>query len=182
MLNLVKVAILVLVITLIPQLAIPHQSLVNLKVTQKKSHLKPNLKLLKQIQKNQPKIDLSYAKYLAVTIERISKKYRIKPAKVVAIAMQESSYTLDAKNCYMVKGKMRCDYCMMQINDKTIEAFGFDHKKLMTDVEYCVEAGVRVLNDFRRMYGQSEEDFWTRYNSSNPEKRLIYGQKVARFF
>lgn len=114
-------------------------------------------------------------------VERVSKKHNVKPDKVIAIAMQESSYKLNAKNCYMIAGKLSCDYCMMQINDRTVKAFKFNVDKLMTNIEYCIEAGVKVLSDFKRMYGHKEKDFWTRYNSSNPEMRQIYLKKVQKY-
>ena len=138
-------------------------------------------KLLKQIKKNHPNLEDSYTRELASVIQTVSKKHNIKAEKIAAIAMQESSYKLDAINCYKVKNKGRCDYCMMQINDRTAKNFGFDKERLMTDLNYCVEAGVKVLKDFKRMYGKKEDKWWTRYNSSNPEKREIYEDKVERW-
>jgi hypothetical protein len=44
----------------------------------------------------------------------------------------------------------------------------------MLDLEYSVKAGAIVLADFKRMYGEKEKDFWTRYNTSHPEKRQKY--------
>jgi soluble lytic murein transglycosylase-like protein len=170
-------AMMLLVIAMIPQLAVPQSS-----PPQKQVQLNPSPQLLRQIKKNHPKIDTQFARKLAVVVEDVSKKYKIKADKLLAIARQESAYDLNAKNCYVVKGKMRCDYCMMQINDKTIKAFGFDQKRLMTDVRYCVEAGAKVLQDFRHMYGSKEDDYWTRYNSSNDEKREIYRLAVSRWF
>lgn len=143
---------------------------------------KPSPSLLKQIQKNNPKIEKKRVRELASVIEIVSKRHGIKAQKVAAIAMQESSYKLDEKACYEIKGKVSCDICMMQINDRTAAAFGFDEARLRTDLEYCVEAGVLVLKDFKRMYGSKEDEWWTRYNASNPEKREIYLAKVSRYF
>lgn len=138
-------------------------------------------KLLKQIKKNHPSLDEEYSRQIASAITVVSKKHNIKADKIAAIAMQESTYQLDATNCYTINGKKRCDYCMMQINDRTAKNFGFDKKRLMTDIQYCVEAGALVLKDFKRMYGKKEAKWWTRYNSSNPEKREIYEDKVERW-
>jgi membrane-bound lytic murein transglycosylase MltF len=136
---------------------------------------------LEQIKKNQPSLEEAYTREIASVIHTVSKKYNIKAHKIAAIAMQESSYQLDAKNCYKIKGKERCDYCMMQINDRTADSFGFDKERLTTDLHYCVDAGAQVLRDFKRMYGNKELEWWTRYNSSDDEKRQLYKEKVERW-
>lgn len=138
-------------------------------------------KLLRQIKKNHPNLKESYTRELASIIQEVSKKHNLKPNKIAAIAMQESAYQLDAENCYQVNGKKRCDYCMMQINDKTAKSFGFDKERLMTDINYCVEAGALVLKDFKRMYGKKELEWWTRYNSSDDDKRATYKERVERW-
>lgn len=174
---------------LLPQAAVPAVSPLTIQVTpilqqkKPKKQLVPKLdkKLLEQIKKNHPNLEESYVREVASVIQTVSKKHNIKPYKIAAIAMQESSYQLDATNCYKVKGKERCDYCMMQINDRTAKNFGFDKERLMTDLNYCVEAGAKVLKDFKRMYGKKELEWWTRYNSSDDEKRQIYKEKVERW-
>jgi hypothetical protein len=136
---------------------------------------------LEQIKKNHPNLEASYTRELASTIHNVSKKYNLKAYKIAAIAMQESSYQLDAVNCYKIRGKESCDYCMMQINDRTAENFGFDKERLVSDLNYCLEAGAQVLKDFKRMYGKKEVEWWTRYNSSKDEKRELYKTKVERW-
>ncbi len=95
--------------------------------------------------------------------------------------MQESAYTLNAKNCYRINGKIHCDFCMMQINDRTIKRYGFDQHTLMTNTAYCVEAGATVLADMRRMYGKRDKEWWTRYNANDKEMRVIYRDLVNRW-
>lgn len=95
--------------------------------------------------------------------------------------MQESGYVLDAKQCYKIRGRIRCDFCMMQINDHTIKRYGFDQERLMKDLPYCVNAGVKVLSDLKKRYGKREKTYWSRYNAVNPEKRENYQQLVERF-
>lgn len=119
---------------------------------------------------------------LASLFEEVSKKHKLRPERLAAIARQESAYKLDAVNCYTAKGKKRCDYCMMQINDKTAENFGWDIELLTSDIKYCVEAGATVLKDFKKRYHKTEpDDFWTRYNSSHPEKREKYKRNVEKW-
>lgn len=102
--------------------------------------------------------------------------------------MQESAYKISAKNisCGMSieTGEKDCiivDYGIGQINHRTIRAFNFDQKKLLTDLTYSVEASAKVLSDFKRMYGKKDPEYWTRYNASNPEKREVYKRLVARY-
>jgi soluble lytic murein transglycosylase-like protein len=131
-----------------------------------------------QIVKNNPKIDLNYAFRLSNVINKVAIEMGINPKRYAAILAQESMYKLDAKNCW---DNVCHDYGIAQINKKTIKAFNFDKKKLLTDLEYSVKAGAIVLADFKRMYGKKEDDFWTRYNASCPEKRQKYKQLVMRF-
>jgi len=158
-------------------------SFINLKAEQsslvqtKKSFCDKN-PLMCQIVKNNPRIDLNYAYELSNIIYEKATKHNINPRRFAAILAQESMYRLDAKNC---KDGVCNDFGIAQINKKTIEAFGFDKQRLLKDLEYSIEAGVLVLADFKRMYGDKEQYWWTRYNASNPEKRKIYKQLVMRF-
>ena len=102
--------------------------------------------------------------------------------------MQESAYKVSAKNLRcgvsMTTGEKDCvivDFGIGQINHKTIKHFNFDQKKLLSDIEYSVEASAIVLADFKRMYGKKEVDFWSRYNASTPSKRQTYKMLVARY-
>lgn len=128
-----------------------------------------------QILKNHPNLDKEYAEDLATVIVKVSKEFDIKPTRLTAILAQESMYRLNAVNH---KSK---DYGIAQINIGTVRKFGFDKDLLLTDLEYSVKAGAIVLADFRRMYGKREKDYWTRYNSSDPDKRKEYEVLVARY-
>lgn len=131
-----------------------------------------------QIVKNHPTINLNYAMKLSNVINKVAVEMGINPVKYAAILAQESMYKLEAKNCW----DNEChDFGIAQINKATIRAFKFDKKKLLTDLEYSVKAGAIVLADFKRMYGESEKDYWTRYNSSKPSKREKYKRLVARY-
>jgi hypothetical protein len=129
----------------------------------------------KQILTNRPKIDKIKAKQIAHHISMVYIKYKIPKKVYAAILMEESRYKLGAVN------NSSSDYCMAQINIRTIKAFKFDKKRLLTDLEYCIEAGAIVLADFQRMYAHKEATWFTRYNSSNPIKRKSYFNRVYRW-
>lgn len=136
-----------------------------------------------QVKKNAPRLDKAFAHNLAITIEAASKKYDVNARQMAAIAFQESSYRLAAKRCYSLpSGAQTCDRCLMQINDRTSDAFGFDKDRLLTDVNYCVEAGAKVLKDFKMRHGAKEKDYWSRFNTSNLGKRRLYYAAVSRYF
>jgi soluble lytic murein transglycosylase-like protein len=128
-----------------------------------------------QIQKNKPKLDIEYTDRLARALIKYSKKHNVKVELLAAILMQESRYNVGAINH---KSK---DYGIGQINKKTIKNFKFDQTRILTDVEYSVEAAAIVLADFKRMYGKREAQYWTRYNASDKTKRQVYGKLVARY-
>lgn len=141
----------------------------------------PSEKVLKQIVKNHPAIEKKYAAELAKIIVAKTAKYNVSPRIMTAIIMQESAYKLNAKQCYNIKGRPHCDYCMVQINDQTIKRYGFDQKLLMTSLSYCIEAGVRVLSDFRKAYQHRDKEYWTRFNANDPVKRIAYRDRVTRY-
>lgn len=128
-----------------------------------------------QVQQNKPKLDAEYTDRLAKALTKYAKKHNVKVEILTAILMQESGYNVRAINH---KSK---DYGIGQINKKTIKNFKFDQTRILTDVEYSVEAAAIVLADFKRMYGKREAQYWTRYNSSDKAKRQVYGKLVARY-
>jgi len=128
-----------------------------------------------QIIKNSPKIDQGYALDLARYINEAAVEFNIKPYRLAAILAQESGYKLSSVN------KNSNDYGIAQINHRTVAAFGLCKNKLLTDLSYSIKAGAMVLSDFKKRYGHKEENYWTRYNSSNPEKREEYKQLVSRY-
>lgn len=128
-----------------------------------------------QVLKNHPKIDQQYALEIANAIDKAANELNLNPQRLAAILAQESRYVLNAVN------KKSRDYGIAQINHKTIDRYGFDKQRLLTDLEYSVKAGAIVLADFKRMYGKKEKTYWSRYNSSNPERRKEYEILVARF-
>lgn len=146
------------------------------------------VKVLKQINRNSPKLSKQYSMSLARTILAQSKKHKVSAKILTAMLMQESSYNISAKGLKcgisITTGEKDCvavDYGIGQINHKTIKSFKFDEKKLLSNLDYSVEASAIVLADFKRMYGHKEDEYWTRYNASNSEKRQVYKTLVARY-
>lgn len=128
-----------------------------------------------QILRNHPNIDMDYAREVASAIYKVSGELRLRPERLAAILAQESMYTLNAVN------RQSKDFGIAQINWRTVERYGFDKKRLLTDLEYSVKAGAIVLADFKRMYGKREKNYWSRYNSSDETKRKEYEILVARY-
>ncbi len=101
--------------------------------------------------------------------------------------MQESSYEISATGLqcevseFNGKECVAIDFGIGQINHRTIKSFKFDQDRLLSDLEYSVEAAAIVLADFKRMYGSREEDYWSRYNSGVKSKREAYKVLVARY-
>ena len=73
------------------------------------------------------------------------------------------------------------DFGISQIYYKTARSFDFDLELLTTDLTYSIEAGAKVLVDFKKRYGRRELDWWTRFNASSPIKRQKYKELVERW-
>ncbi len=81
----------------------------------------------------------------------------------------------------MIASKNCADFGISQIYHKTANRYSFDLKLLTTDLEYSVEAGAIVLKDFMKKYKYKEDNWWSRYNTSNKTKRKFYESMVNRF-
>lgn len=133
------------------------------------------------IVKNNPTIDLDYAMELSNIIAKLAKAYNISPLKLSAILAVESRYELNTVN------HKTLDYGVAQINHKTIERYGFDKQKLLTDLEYSVKAGAIVLADLKKMYVSKEKDWYCRYNVGTrsfdkiQDKCANYVKKVKKY-
>ena len=137
--------------------------------------------LQNQILKNNPGLTTGWAMALASAFDDSAKRHNVSSRLLAAIAMQESGYTADAQQCYVIRGKVRCDYCLMQINDRTLKNLHISVKDLMASHWTCIEAGATVLSDLKHRYAKRDKAYWTRYNAVNPLKRATYKQLVERF-
>jgi hypothetical protein len=128
-----------------------------------------------QILNNNKNIDKTRAALIAVYIDMAYVKYGIPKKIYAAILMQESSYKLSAINT------ASSDYGISQINKRTAKAFGFNKDRLITDLEYSIEAGAIVLADFQRMYAKKDPLWFTRYNHNKPSLRKKYLKSISRW-
>ena len=157
--------------------------------------------ILCQIVKHKPSVKKKFAMRLSNVIYKAAKKHKI-PARIyTAILRQESNYTLAAKGCHkglmevknpelqgvaFVEVKICNDFGMSQVNYRTAKRFGFDTLKLVTDLEYSVMAGAKVLAGFRKRYSKKDKYWWLRYNcgTRSTTKRdtcQIYKNLVERY-
>lgn len=115
-------------------------------------------KVANQIKTNKPDIDMKYAKALAESIHKHSKDHKIDPGLVAAILAVESMYDHKAYN------KRSKDYGIAQINIKTVSRYKLDKKKLLSDIDYTIESGIKVLSYFHKRYSHKEKNWFVRYN------------------
>jgi soluble lytic murein transglycosylase-like protein len=141
-----------------------------------------------QIIKNRPKISKRHAMRVANAIHHAARKYKVPKRLYTAILAQESMYSVKAKNCR--KGldaenrpvEVCFDYGISQVNWRTAKRYGLNLATLTSNLKYSVEAGARILRDFKRRYEKKEDNWWSRYNSSTKSHRLEYERKVKRWF
>lgn len=146
----------------------------------------------------QPKINLKLAKEISSEIQSCSKRIDLDGLILLAIYNQESKLNNSAKNC--IRGVidntdinkkenntpvMVCLHLGMgQINVTT--AINIKHcsdlGRLTKDLKYNLDCSCEILDGFKKMYGKTEKDWWTRYNSSNREKRNSYKKLIMRFY
>lgn len=135
-------------------------------------------KVTSHVTKNNPNLTKKEASRISVSIVRKTKKYDLPRGIFTAILAQESMYGLSAKNCSL--GKCT-DIGISQIHISTIERYKFDKNKLLTDLDYSIEAGCIVLKDFMIKYGNKEKNWYSRYNSSKALARRKYEKSIKRF-
>jgi len=138
--------------------------------------------LIIQIQDNRPNIDPDYATAIATINHKMCKKYNVDCRLVTAIQRQESTYRLNAVNPKGDKG-------IMQVSAWNIKKRKLNAQRLLTDLEYSIEQGVRILSEFKYWYKDKELDWWVRYNigtgKRGPKLNKIaekYKKSVLRFF
>lgn len=110
--------------------------------------------------------------------------------------MQESRYDLAAKrkHCGLdaeTETTQVCvitDYGISQIHYKNLKRFNFDKERLLTDLQYSVDAGAQVLSQYSK-YARHQPKSWPcRYNQGLRRYSLIedgcrtYMVSVQRYF
>ena len=147
-----------------------------------------------QILRNKPKINKKYAMKLSNVIHKMSVKYKIPKEIYTAILAQESEYVLNSKNCFKgyvelkngediqyTETRLCTDYGISQMNYRNIEKMKLDIHLLLTDLEYSVEQGAKVLRWAMLKYKDKEDDWYTRYHSGTRVLRDIYKPLVDRY-
>lgn len=101
------------------------------------------------------------------------------------MGVKNTDFCLENINPY--KERVVCsDFGISQIYYKTANRFKFNIYKLNNDLNYSVESGAIVLNDFMKKYKNKEKDWWVRYNcgvrgSTKRDTCVIYKQLVERY-
>ena len=133
------------------------------------------------------RMPLSESLALSNSFYRIAKKYQLDPMLLVSIGFQESSLKLDAvrKSRGFIWDEteyrevaVASDFCMMQINISNIKAQNIDIDRILTEADYCIEAGAKILKGIERRYSRTETTWWTRYNSVSQIHRDIYEKHI----
>lgn len=135
-------------------------------------------RVIKQILKNKPKLNKKVARQLASSIVKHSTHYKMSPYRAAAIAMQESSYSF-AMN---YNKDSSVDVGFFQINSRTAKEHGLNLKKLMTDVDYSVEAYFKVMKEKLKICKNLKSESWQCYHSRTETKRTIYKKLVNRYY
>lgn len=75
------------------------------------------------------------------------------------------------------------DFGVAQINIQTTKRLKVcaDVSRLKTDIVYNINCACEVLSELKKDHKKKEPHWWTRYNSSNPEKRKMYQSLVERY-
>lgn len=153
-----------------------------------KCHL-PQNKICQSIAKLHPNVDLDEAYLYSNTFFRVARKFKLDPKLLVSIAFQESAFRLGAvrksRGLAVVDGEFKetaigADFCMMQINSSNIIKLDIEPEKLLTDHEYCIKTGAKLLKGMKKRFAKKERYWWTRYNAKTPSKRRKYRYLVSR--
>lgn len=139
-------------------------------------------------------IDKTQAFKYSNIIAHYSRKYELDPFLIVSISRQESYINLkatrqageekihyDSLNKKFMKQVEVTDFCMMQINKGNVIWKELDPERLLSDADYCIHEGVKILTYFKPL--QKDDAFWwTRYNSASSEHRSIYKGYVLHHY
>lgn len=118
---------------------------------------------------------------LKLTAYEIASQYNLDPDLFIAIVEHESRWKVNAVNT-----KSR-DYGLTQISYKNIEALGLSKERLLTDPEYALREGAKVLSYMHRRF-KHEPTWFCRYNVGTVKtltgtlagKCLKYASKISK--
>ena len=119
---------------------------------------------------------------ILLSVAEHSKQYSVDPYLVTSILLVESGGKIDAYN------ERTKDYGLMQINEYHIKR-GLDKKRLLSDPDYSIKHGVRILAYFKRFRGAEPQTWYCRYNvgtgkmiKGRLKRCLRYKRKVDRVY
>lgn len=115
------------------------------------------LSVYKQIIKNRPNINKSYALEVSRLIVKYSTQYKIDPNLYCAVLGVESAFKLNAVN----DGK---DFGIAQINLFNINSLKLDKNRLLVDLDYSIKEGASILGWFYKRYSGLGMKWVTKYN------------------
>ncbi len=121
-----------------------------------KLDLESHLINIMQITSNAKGISINHASPISYSAAKAADKFKVPVNIVLAIACVESHYKLNAVN------PVSNDYGIMQVNQYHIDHAGVDKQRLLTDMDYSFEQGVKVFEWFYRKYPLDEA--FMRYN------------------
>lgn len=131
--------------------------------------------IYRQIVQNRSDINPSYALELSRLIMKHAETYDVPAEYLAAILSVESDYRL-----YVVNGASK-DYGISQINEYNVKAYKMDRQRLVTDLDYSVEAGAKILGYFHNRYKRDGiERVIGAYNCGTAPK-CIESRRVQRY-
>ena len=106
--------------------------------------------LLVDMMRKNKRLSDDYANQLAEALLNAEFEFGVPAYVLQAIAFVESSYILNAIN------KSSNDFGIMQVNSFNIDAYNFNKRKLLTDMQYSINAGAKVFRWFYNRYPLEE--------------------------
>ena len=151
------------------------------------------------IKQLRPKMHNHKAFQISNAIHKASRRFNVDKHLLTAIFRQESNFKVTAigrrKGLVMVSDgrdityeeqAVMADFGISQIYYKTAVHYKFDIKRLTTDLQYSINAGAKVLSEFKKQFGREDPFFWLRYNcgargTTNRDTCQIYKALVERY-
>ena len=135
-----------------------------------------NAQFIKQsILRLKPDFSQKDATIISKVVFKYAKFKDLDPLLIISIMYQESRFKLKVVS-------KTSDYCAMQINIANIKRHKLNSDKLLTDYDYCIYWGAKILHGFKNVYSQKEFFWWSRYNSPLPEWRKKYEKSVLSHY
>lgn len=133
-----------------------------------------NANTFNQIKLSGVKADDKQIRELAYYIDKSALKYGLDSRLLTSIIAHESMFKVDAVN-YKTQ-----DYGIGQINVKTIKAYKFDKRRILTDAAYSIDCAAKVLSWFKR-YESKSTNWYCRYNVGTGKFTIININRCLKY-